>query len=329
MNTAIDREFWVLNFGGNNFELSDLVDSFKNAKSIIFKSLDIPIESLSRLENGDFTMLYKLIKEKNIKNLLLIYSEKIENMFSKYYQQFLELPVNIYLLQKPNYYGRITMIHANDNFNNLFIKIKVPAISGVSRVIKRLIDVVLASVLIVMLLPIMAFIAYFIWLDDGSPVLFKQIRVGELGKKFVMYKFRTMVKNAESLRNLVEKKDKNGNLIHKYRNDPRVTRVGKFLRHYSLDELPQLLNILKGEMSLIGPRPELPYIVERYKLWQFRRLTVPQGLTGWWQVNGRSEKLMHLHTEDDIYYIENFSLWLDLKILLKTAKVVVFGIGAF
>ena len=101
------------------------------------------------------------------------------------------------------------------------------------------------------------------------------------------------------------------------------------IRRTSLDELPQLLNVLKGDMSLVGPRPELPWLVEQYERWQYRRLTVPQGITGWWQVNGRSNNLMHLNTDQDLYYVENYSLWLDLQILWRTVTVVLRGKGAY
>ena len=127
----------------------------------------------------------------------------------------------------------------------------------------------------------------------------------------------------------MEEVDENGQLIYKRRDDPRVTRVGKFLRHTSMDELPQLFNVLKGEMTLVGPRPEMPYLVDKYDLWQRKRFAVPQGLTGWWQIHGRSDRPMHLNTEDDLYYVQNYSLWLDLQILLKTVWVVIKGKGAF
>jgi lipopolysaccharide/colanic/teichoic acid biosynthesis glycosyltransferase len=117
--------------------------------------------------------------------------------------------------------------------------------------------------------------------------------------------------------------------VHKRPNDPRVTRIGRIIRRTSLDELPQLINVLKGDMSLVGPRPELPWLVAQYDYWQHKRFAVPQGITGWWQVNGRSDNLMHLNTQDDLYYIRNYSLWMDLYILLKTPWVVLRGKGAY
>ena len=125
------------------------------------------------------------------------------------------------------------------------------------------------------------------------------------------------------------KRDNVGNEIHKSRNDPRVTRIGGLLRRFSLDELPQFLNVLRGEMSLVGPRPELPYLVEKYEAWQRKRFAVPPGITGWWQVSGRSDKPMHLNTEDDLYYINNYSVWMDLQILARTLWIVLLGKGAY
>lgn len=145
----------------------------------------------------------------------------------------------------------------------------------------------------------------------------------------MVYKFRTMVKNAEQMRHLVEQADEQGRLIHKHRNDPRITRVGYFLRRWSLDEFPQFFNVFRGSMSLVGPRPELPHLVEKYKPWQRKRFAVPQGITGWWQIHGRSDKPMHLHTDEDLYYIQNYSIWLDIKILIATFWIVLRGKGAY
>jgi len=176
-------------------------------------------------------------------------------------------------------------------------------------------------------LPAMGIAALLVRLDSPGPVLYRAKRVGENGRIFTMYKFRTMVTGADRMLDLSP--DENGQANHKRPDDPRVTRVGRFLRKTSLDELPQLFNVLRGDMSLVGPRPELPELVERYLAWQRERFAVPQGLTGWWQVNGRSDKPMHLHTEEDLFYVRNYSIWLDLKILIKTAWVVLKGKGAF
>jgi lipopolysaccharide/colanic/teichoic acid biosynthesis glycosyltransferase len=137
------------------------------------------------------------------------------------------------------------------------------------------------------------------------------------------------VDNAEQLRHLVEHVDGQGHFIHKSENDPRVTRLGGFLRKFSLDELPQFFNILRGEMSLVGPRPEMPYLVEKYEPWQRKRFAVPPGLTGWWQIHGRSDKPMHLHTEEDLYYIQNYSPWLDVVIMFRTIGAVFSRRGAY
>jgi exopolysaccharide biosynthesis polyprenyl glycosylphosphotransferase len=209
------------------------------------------------------------------------------------------------------------------------LDLRAPALSDYQRLIKRSFDLFLGSIALVLSLPFMGLAALAIWIEDGRPILFVQKRVGENGRLFDVCKFRTMVKNAEQLRDLVEHVDENGNQVHKIRNDPRVTRVGRFLRRTSLDELPQLYNVLRGEMSLVGPRPELPYLVEKYQPWQRKRWAVPPGITGWWQVTGRSDKLMHLHTEDDLHYINNYSIWLDIQILIRTAWVVLIERGSY
>jgi exopolysaccharide biosynthesis polyprenyl glycosylphosphotransferase len=209
------------------------------------------------------------------------------------------------------------------------IDLRAPALSEYQRLTKRAFDLFVGSILLILTFPLMAAVAAVISLQDGSPILFRQQRVGENGCLFEMYKFRTMVKGAEKLRHQVERVDENGDLIHKKENDPRVTPLGKFLRRFSLDELPQLFNVLEGTMSLVGPRPELPYLVEQYQPWQRKRFAIPPGITGWWQVSGRSDKPMHLHTEEDLFYVQNYSLFLDIKILLKTFLVVLQARGAY
>jgi len=209
------------------------------------------------------------------------------------------------------------------------IGLREPVIAGIPRLIKRGIDIVFAGLSILLAAPLLLVITIAIRLETKGPALFLQRRVGENGRLFDMLKFRTMVADAEAHQQEVLAETGDGQVIHKRRDDPRVTRVGRLLRRYSLDELPQLINVLRGDMSLVGPRPELPWLVEKYNPWQRKRFAVPQGITGWWQISGRSDKPMHLNTDDDLYYVYNYSLWLDLWILLRTPLAVLKGRGAF
>lgn len=239
-----------------------------------------------------------------------------------------DLPVKVWII--PDYFS-LALHHASvDQFAGLpMLDLRAPALTEYQRLVKRVFDISISLVALIFALPVMAAIALAIALDSPGPILLRQKRVGENGRIFEMRKFRTMVANADELAYLVETCDEHGRLIHKRAGDPRVTRVGRFLRRLSLDELPQLVNVLKGEMSLVGPRPELPHLVERYEPWQRKRFAVPQGMTGWWQVNGRGDRPMHLNTEDDLYYVQNYSILFDLEIMLKTIWVVLTGKGAF
>jgi exopolysaccharide biosynthesis polyprenyl glycosylphosphotransferase len=239
-----------------------------------------------------------------------------------------DLPVQIRVV--PDYYSLALYRATVDDFGGLpMINLRDPALNPMERLVKRLFDLVIGSALTLIALPLMAATALVIRLDSPGPILFRQKRVGENGKLFVMYKFRSMVAGAWRLQSEINEINEDGQLIHKKEDDPRVTRIGRFIRRTSLDELPQLFNVLKGDMSLVGPRPELPWLVERYEPWQRKRFAVPQGITGWWQVNGRADKPLHLHSEDDLYYIQNYSLWIDIYILLKTVWVVLRGRGAY
>ena len=195
--------------------------------------------------------------------------------------------------------------------------------------LKRAFDLLFGVLALIFTFPIMALCALMVYFEDGLPVIFRQERVGKDGQLFEMFKIRTMVKNAAQGQNRGEKFDLDGNLIHKVKDDPRVTRVGRFLRRFSLDELPQLFNVLAGTMSLVGPRPEMPYLVEKYEPWQRKRFEALPGITGLWQVHSRNNEPMYLHVEDDLYYIQNVSLWLDLQIIARTLWVVVIGKGSF
>lgn len=240
----------------------------------------------------------------------------------------IDIPVQIWLI--PDYFHIAMSRIEIDEINGMpMINLRASSLNDSQRFVKRVFDIFIALVSLIPGIPTMLIIGILILIKDGKPIFFKQPRVGENGKTFMIYKFRTMVNNAEDLAESVMKLDENGNIIHKSKDDPRVTRVGRILRHYSLDELPQIFNVLLGNMSLVGPRPELPFLVKNYEPWQRKRFTVPPGMTGWWQINGRSNRPLHLNTEDDIYYIDHYSYWLDIKILFKTALMVLKGKGAY
>ncbi|MDP9311247.1 MAG: sugar transferase [Chloroflexota bacterium] len=232
------------------------------------------------------------------------------------------LPVPVKVRLVPNIIGLSTFYATVDQVNGVpLIGLRDSAISGMPWVIKRAFDLVVAGLALLLVAPVMAAVALWVWLDDGGPILFKQQRVGENGQPFTMYKFRSM--RAMGTASTVPA---NG---VKLPHDPRITRSGRWLRRFSLDELPQLLNVLRGDMSLVGPRPEVIGLMGQYQPWQRKRLAVPPGITGWWQVNGRSDAPLHLNTDYDLYYIQNYSFWLDLVILFRTLGAVVRGRGAY
>lgn len=209
------------------------------------------------------------------------------------------------------------------------IEIQEIAFSRTELLFKRILDLVMAVIGLALGWPIVLLIAIAIKLDSKGPVLFSQTRVGQYGKAFKIYKFRTMRPGAEAeLDKLLEQNEAEGP-IFKMRHDPRITRVGQLLRQTSLDELPQLINVIKGEMSWVGPRPPLPVEVEQYKPWHKRRLRVPPGITGLWQVSGRSELTFDEMVLLDLYYIEHWSPWMDISILLRTVPKVLARDGAY
>ncbi|MEQ8676848.1 MAG: sugar transferase [Aggregatilineales bacterium] len=238
------------------------------------------------------------------------------------------LPVQVRVV--PSYLSLALYRATVDDLGGLpLINLRGPALTAYQRIFKRAFDLFVSGLILVLILPVIAAISVAIKLDSPGPIFFKQLRVGENGRMFKMYKFRSMVVNAEALQSKVNQIDADGNIVHKTRNDPRVTRIGRLIRKTSLDELPQFINVIRGDMSLVGPRPELPWLVEKYEPWQRQRFTVPQGITGWWQVNGRSDKPCHLNTDQDLYYIENYSFLLDIVILIKTIPALFKGKGAF
>ena len=186
---------------------------------------------------------------------------------------------------------------------------------------KRGIDVIVAGVGLILLSPIITIVACAIKLTSKGPIFFLQKRVGKNGELFNMYKFRSMVVNAEELKEKLKHKNEMSGPMFKMKDDPRVTKVGKFIRKTSLDELPQLWNVLKGDMSLVGPRPSLPKEVEQFDSWMFKRLTVRPGLTCYWQVSGRNNIDFEDWMKLDVKYVEERNLWIDIKLIFKTVFV--------
>jgi len=209
------------------------------------------------------------------------------------------------------------------------LSIREIRLQGLNALLKRMVDILLSSAVLLVLSPVLLLVIAAIKIDSRGPIFFTQQRMGKDGKVFLLYKFRSMITGAEDLfAKVVE--EKGGDLIRfKAKDDPRITRVGKILRKLSIDEVPQLMNVLKGDMSLVGPRPPVPLEVERYSEWHRKRLRVRPGITGLWQVSGRSELPFEDMVRLDIYYIENWSLWMDFRIILRTFPAVLFGSGAY
>jgi exopolysaccharide biosynthesis polyprenyl glycosylphosphotransferase len=265
---------------------------------------------------GTTADVVRLVQQHQIDDVIVALPAKEHEQIVRLALDLLPYPVQVRIVPE-----RFQMISARARVEDFWgvplIGIRDPVITGLDRAMKRAFDLALSTVALVLLLPIVALVAAAIKLDSPGPIFYGPYRVGENGRLFRMWKFRTMLHGADHQPRL------------KDRQDPRRTRVGCVLRRWSLDEIPNLWNVLLGQMSLVGPRPEQPWIVERYEPWQRKRFAVPPGMTGWWQVNGRSDKPLHENVEYDIYYVQNYSPLLDLFILLKTIPVVLKGKGAY
>lgn len=277
---------------------------------------------------GTLDAAESLVKQEKIDDVILALPMRAHQRLFTIVQQLQKSAINVRVV--PDLFELAFVKTTIENFDGIpLVGLRKPAMEPFQRVSKRIFDLVVGAISLVAAMPVMVLVALLIKLDSRGPILFLQDRVGQNGRIFKMVKFRSMTVDAERRRNEVITYTEDGNVIHKQADDPRVTRVGKFIRRTSLDELPQLFNVLKGDMSLVGPRPEMPWLVDLYEPWQYNRFSVPQGITGWWQVNGRSDKPMHLHIEEDLYYIQNYSLYLDLLILWKTLAAVMKRNGAY
>jgi exopolysaccharide biosynthesis polyprenyl glycosylphosphotransferase len=223
----------------------------------------------------------------------------------------------------------LTHVNVDDVGGVPLISVREVAFSRSALVVKRAMDIVGATLGLTLGAPILAIVALAVRLDTPGPILFRQKRVGTGGREFTMYKFRSMRAGSEDELEALRGLNESDGPTFKMREDPRVTRVGRLLRRRSLDELPQLWNVLRGEMSLVGPRPPLPSEVAGYQDWHRKRLEVRPGLTGLWQVSGRSLLSFDEQVLLDIHYVENWTFWLDIKILLRTVPEVVLASGAY
>lgn len=277
---------------------------------------------------GTLDVAANVVKQYQANDVILALPLRAHERLVNIVRQLQTLSINVRVV--PDLFELSFVKTTVENFDGIpLIDLREPVMEPFQRVVKRGFDLFVGSVAFLAALPIMAIVAILIKLDSSGPILFLQDRVGENGRVFKMIKFRSMVVDAEKRRNEVVSYTEDGKVLYKNANDPRVTRIGRFIRRTSLDELPQLINVLKGDMSLVGPRPELPWLVDLYEPWQYKRFAVPQGITGWWQVNGRSDKPMHLHVEEDLYYVQNYSLLLDIVILWKTLSAVFKRSGAY
>ena len=326
----LGQHILILGAGIVGHDVEARISEHKHLGVIMEGFLDDDLAKRSKQPNilGSLNDTRIIVKERGITDIVIALPTRAYEKVNSLVSELQDLAVQIWIV--PDYFNLVLHQAKVEDFVGLpMLDLRAPALIENQRLIKRVFDIFIVLLFLIPALVFMILISLAIVSDDGFPILFKQQRVGENGRLFTMYKFRTMVRGAEHMRNLVEQTDENGNLIHKRRDDPRITRVGQFLRRLSLDEIPQLLNVLRGHMSLVGPRPELPYLVKKYQPWQRKRFAVPQGMTGWWQIHGRSDRPMHLNTEDDLYYIQNYSIWLDIQILIRTIWIVIRGKGAY
>jgi len=227
-------------------------------------------------------------------------------------------------------YSRLPYLKGRISLRMQFKRWLWRGVIGGTYFVKRLIDIIASLILMFLLMPLFLVIMALIYKSSPGPVFYKQTRVGRWGKLFTMWKFRSMYLDAgERLKEIMAQNEMTGGVIFKMKNDPRIFPVGKFIRKASIDELPQLWNVLKGDMSLVGPRPALPSEVNQYSLEDRRRLEVIPGITCIWQVSGRSNIPFPQQVQLDVQYIQSQSVWMDIKLLLQTIPAVLLSRGAY
>jgi exopolysaccharide biosynthesis polyprenyl glycosylphosphotransferase len=321
------RKVLIAGTGATARQLQDQIISNQRFGLEFIGFLEKPGQTRKNSENyvGDITKAAVTVKRAGIDDFVIALPQKEHRLINQLVAELHSLPVRVWIV--PDYLHLALHKAEIDEFAGIpLLNLRAPALSDSQRLVKRAFDLGVCVIMLPLSLLLSLFISVAIKLDGPGPILFRQERVGENGKLFEMLKFRTMHPNINVTAPPIQG---DSGSVHKRIDDPRVTRIGRILRRTSLDELPQIINILLGQMSLVGPRPELPFLVDQYQLWQRQRFAVPQGITGWWQINGRSDRPMHEHTEDDLYYVQNYSIFLDIYILFRTMGAVIKGEGAF
>lgn len=308
----------ILIIGNNEFARS-IISSQRNRNYTEYETID--------RENLDFSDLEKIVSEKDIQEIIVagkISDDELLKLVSLKRKRSISIKV------VPEGYLIFAKRISFDEISGIpLLEIELSALDGFQGYIKEALDFVLGTLGLIVFSPLFLIIAILIKLDSPGPVFYKHLRVGRYGKPFYLWKFRTMYKDADKILDKYPELKKEFEKEFKLKNDPRVTKVGKFLRKFSLDEIPQIFNILKGEMSVVGPRPVTYKELEKYGEYAEEILRVKPGLTGLWQVSGRSDVDYSQRIKFDLYYIQNWSILLDIKIILKTIPSVLFGKGAY
>ena len=325
----------IIGIGENARRIEDSLRKYSLEEDIILGHLDKKQRILKNKEySKDFTILGYLEDLKDIINKNNIQRVIISSPEYKYYEilEILESlkGLDVTTLIFPGFFEfSLRRLSVREIGGVPLMQVSNIGFFGINLFLKNLIDYILGSILFLIFIPIYLIVGLMIKLDSRGSVFFEQKRLTKDCKVFYMYKFRTMYIDAEDRLKEVMKYNEADGPLFKIKNDPRITRVGHFLRRFSIDELPQIINVLKGELSLVGPRPPLGSEVEKYDEWEMKRMNVKQGVTGLWQISGRSDLSFEEMARLDLYYIQNWSIEMDIKIILRTIPAVLFGKGAY
>ena len=323
MAQQIKKYAWV------DLSLAGYLDDDPKKQGCAFEELPV----LGRLEQ-----VVEVVKEHSIQEAVIALPIRSYHSLVAICEKLQGLSIRVHVI--PDVFALSFPNAALDGFGGIpVIDLGLAGLQGMARFEKRIFDVLIAGIILVGISPVLLLLAILIKLDSPGPVIYRQKRIGENGKPFVMYKFRSMradtdpsIHQAYVTRLIKENLDpaqlENGNSSLKMEDDPRITQLGRFIRKTSLDELPQFFNVVHGEMSLVGPRPSLPYELEQYQDWHKRRLEALPGITGFWQVHARNQVSFDEMVRMDLEYIQHQSLWRDVLIILQTPWVAITGRGA-